>query len=225
MVFDYACWYCFIMNIEEFVVSLNKTKKLSEVKLKILRELWCNQDFPGDWVASSHLLEITNQKYFDRRIRELRDEHGVDLEQTVIDGEHSYRLVSAKIGQTNTRAYLSNSNKAKLFNAQQFTCQICGKICSGGSRGLQADHKVPLTRGGSNELENWQSLCSECNVAKRRSCQNCLEDCFSCELAFPEKVGFKITVKVNSKIYDAVNLKLRENKQWLVDLLSANLKL
>jgi len=62
--------------------------------------------------------------------------------------------------------------------------------------GLQADHKIPLSRGGSHDLSNWQPLCNECNVGKRRACAECEEDCRVCSWAFPEVVGITTAVSI-----------------------------
>ncbi|MFN9899172.1 MAG: HNH endonuclease, partial [bacterium] len=63
------------MEFSEYINQLSGGRKISAVKLKILITLWeSSQEFPKAWVTSDHLLEITGQKYFDRRARELRDE-------------------------------------------------------------------------------------------------------------------------------------------------------
>ena len=103
------------------------------------------------------------------------------------------------IGKKNTRHYLSSNQKKELFLKQGFTCQICGKNDRPGQRGIQADHKIPLLRGGSNDSENWQTLCNECNVAKRRSCQNCSIDCKTCFWAFPNNTTLPITLFFSKK--------------------------
>lgn len=176
------------MKFEEYIASVPHS--LSEVKLKILKTLWeAGDGFPRPWVKSTLLLKITKQKYFDRRTRELRDEQGIDIETKQIDGQHCYRLVSAKMQKANPRQYLSASQKAALFETAKNTCQVCGKKCAGGVRGLQADHKVPLVRGGSQDIGNWQTICNECNVVKRRVCEGCDADCNTCPWAFPEKFG------------------------------------
>ncbi|MCP4130899.1 MAG: hypothetical protein GY754_07940 [bacterium] len=62
--------------------NTNKKHTLSKVKqliLKMLKE--------KEWVSSKDLLEATQQKYFDRRIRELRDELGYDIIIEFISGE------------------------------------------------------------------------------------------------------------------------------------------
>lgn len=42
-----------------------------------------------------------------------------------------------------------------------FYCQTCGT-----THRLTVDHKIPLARGGTNDLENLQLLCWSCNSRK-----------------------------------------------------------
>lgn len=129
------------MNFKEFAAQ--SKRNLSPVKQKILTALWdAGESFPKNWVKSSYLLKKTGQKYFDRRIRELRDETGFDIETMQVEGEHCYRLNSPLLTEAKPRQYLPASQKEKLFKDAEYTCQICGKKTQGGVRGLQADHKV-----------------------------------------------------------------------------------
>jgi hypothetical protein len=167
--------------------------KLSRVKVLILQRLWDEgDDFPRGWVSSSELLALTKQKYFDRRVRELRDEAGCDIETTRRGGEHVYRLHSEAVTVPNPRGYLSTPQKQSLFEANNFRCAVCSSVFAPGIRGLQADHRVPLMRGGKHAIENWQPLCVGCNVAKRRACTGCQLDCAQCPWAFPERVGRRV---------------------------------
>ena len=188
---------------------------LSEVKRKVLEALWGKGDsFPKDWIQSSALLKITNQKYFDRRIRELRDQQGCDIETKHIDGHHCYRLNSASLKSSNPRFYLNATDKKKLFSTAESKCQVCGVKMEAGVRGLQADHKVPLIRGGTHGTSNWQALCNECNVAKRRACQGCTDDCLVCPWAFPDKSGAPVAVRLNRANFDFVRLKSAGDPTW-----------
>lgn len=191
---------------------------VSEVKRTILRELWGsdNTPFPKPWVQSSHLLKLTGQKYFDRRIRELRDEHGCDIETGTISGEHCYRFKSSTINAANPRYYLTEAEKRSLFQRFSYTCQICGKRTAAGARGLQADHKMPLIRGGNHSISNWQPICVECNVGKRGACEGCKDECRKCPWAFPEIVGRTTLVRLTPKLLGALYEKC-ENSQAKVE--------
>lgn len=201
--------------------AFSENLRLSEVKRKLLKELWgSNAEFPKPWIKSSILLKLTNQKYFDRRLRELRDSEGLDIESKFIDGEHCWRLNSSSIAQTTNRTYLTAAQKTSLFNLAKNKCAVCGKIAESGVRGLQADHKIPLFKGGGSELGNWQPLCNECNVAKRGMCKNCTLDCVECAWAYPEKTGFNFVIKMPAELkQDLVDKKtsLSELEAFLIE--------
>jgi 5-methylcytosine-specific restriction endonuclease McrA len=191
------------MRFEEYLESLPIGMKLSKVKLTILHRLWGDKKdgFPKPWVSSAELLKITGQKYFDRRTRELRDQIGCDIESTYQESltGHAWRINSPHLTTPQDRKYLTQSQKIKLFESNNYCCSTCGINIEPGVRGLQADHRIPLSRGGSNSLENWQPICNNCNVGKRRACESCLIDCNSCSWAFPEVVGVKTIISINQK--------------------------
>jgi 5-methylcytosine-specific restriction endonuclease McrA len=175
---------------------------LSEVKLSVLKALWdAGEEFPKNWMRSSVLLNLTKQKYFDRRIRELRDVCGCDIETEYHDGEHCYRIKSATLGNYKPRLYLSKSLKEKLYKMSDFSCSICKKPVLPGVRGLQADHREPLSRKtlikeDVSDLKNWQPICNECNVIKRRICAKCDDNCQECPWAYPEQHGMSIFINI-----------------------------
>jgi 5-methylcytosine-specific restriction endonuclease McrA len=189
-----------------FDIFLRGLGQQSAVKTLILKTLWGEdaQPFPKPWVSSAELLRITGQKYFDRRTRELRDQSGVSIENAQVGGQYAYRLLSPALGPTNPREYLSESEKVQLFAKYRNQCQICGKTAQGGIRGLQADHKVPLIRGGTKDVANWQPVCNHCNVGKRGACADCEDDCQLCPWAFPERVGHVSLVRLPPEIRDLI---------------------
>lgn len=180
---------------------------LSKVKDKLLRKLWASDGspFPKPWVTSSTLLALSGQKYFDRRIRELRDEYGCDIETHHINGEHCYRIVSHRMKPAKHRGYLSEADKKALFVKYKSQCQICGKKVKAGVRGLQVDHKIPLLRGGQNNPKNAQPICNECNVGKKTACKDCQDDCKKCPWAFPERVGKISLFRLPPNILDSLH--------------------
>lgn len=48
-----------------------------------------------------------------------------------------------------------------LFERDENACRFCGS-----TENLEADHIIPLARGGANELDNLQILCRSCNRRK-----------------------------------------------------------
>lgn len=176
------------INITNYFLLL---PKIGETKKNIISILWgCDSpSFPKEWVDSNHLLQQVGFKNFDRRIRELKSNIGCDIESRNSQGCHQYRLKSPNILKSNTRKNVTKTQKNQLFKENKYKCNVCSKICPSGSVGLQADHKVPLSRGGENNITNYQPLCNHCNAIKRSACAGCLEDCQNCHWAFPEKTG------------------------------------
>lgn len=206
------------MRFAEYKQSLGND--LSDVKSAILERLWNEgKSFPRGWVKSSTLLALTKQKYFDRRVRELRDELGCDIETGTVAGEHAYRLLSARLNVSNPRAYLSGTQKRQLFEAAKHKCSVCGRQFAAGVRGLQADHKIPLKRGGSHEDLNWQPLCVECNVGKRRACAGCELNCKQCPWAFPEKVGRRVMLTLPADIESAAQEQAARSGKSVIQVL------
>jgi len=179
------------MSPVSFESYLQKLPKLNKVQEKILYTLWVSdiETFPKPWVDSIDLLQITEQKNFDRRIRDLKSQIGCDIESGRDKRTSQYRLRSLDILPVTIRGNIQKSKKLELFRKHKYKCNVCGKLTPSGSLGLQADHKIPISRGGDNGNSNWQPLCNHCNAIKRSACAGCKEDCLSCHWAFPEKTG------------------------------------
>lgn len=53
-----------------------------------------------------------------------------------------------------------------VFQRDAFTCQYCGR--SAPKVQLHADHRISRANGGSDEMDNLVTACSECNYGKGR---------------------------------------------------------
>jgi len=65
------------------------------------------------------------------------------------------------------RTSLSVRTRYQVLKRDLYRCRICGKT----GVELEVDHVVPVARGGSDEMENLQTLCAPCNRGKRDSLQ------------------------------------------------------
>lgn len=63
------------------------------------------------------------------------------------------------------RKSLSHKHRYMIFERDNFTCQYCGRKAPDVQ--LEADHIVPVSKGGSNKPENLITACWECNRGKR----------------------------------------------------------
>lgn len=52
----------------------------------------------------------------------------------------------------------------EVFHRDGYHCRECG--ASNIETSLEVDHIIPVSQGGTDELENLQTLCRECNQAK-----------------------------------------------------------
>jgi len=108
---------------------------------------------------------------------------------------------------------LSDTMKYEVLKRAKLRCELCG--ISNEFRPLEVDHILPRSHGGTDTLENLQSLCYSCNAMKgnrddtkfgaiRRSYDDREQDCLFCqvkekdiivenELAFGIMDGFPVT--------------------------------
>lgn len=62
------------------------------------------------------------------------------------------------------RYKVTNKIRFEIFNRDNFTCRYCGR--SSPQVQLEVDHVHPIALGGSNELSNLATACTECNSGK-----------------------------------------------------------
>jgi HNH endonuclease len=58
--------------------------------------------------------------------------------------------------------YIPNPLRARVIVRDGGRCRRCGNACQ-----LEVDHITPLSRGGSSEEDNLQTLCRRCNRRKQ----------------------------------------------------------
>jgi HNH endonuclease len=165
----------------------------------LLEELWpVNHGIPGPLVKedelraaidrfrlNKHIGTESYKPYVDvfRRLRELQGEEGI----TGIGKEgRTYQLINLSLSDKRIpRIKLSDLGWQQILENYQHRCPVCSR--SEPEVRFQQDHKIPRTRGGGNELTNWQPLCDECNNFKSTSCRGCQLECEKCSWAFPDR--------------------------------------
>ena len=63
------------------------------------------------------------------------------------------------------RTRIPRGMRHEVFKRDNYTCVECGARKSDGAT-LHVDHKIPVSKGGTDELDNLQTLCSDCNLNK-----------------------------------------------------------
>ena len=65
-----------------------------------------------------------------------------------------------------TRVPVPSSLRVQVFERDNYRCCMCGASARDGITQLELDHIHPVSKGGTNELRNLQTLCRHCNSGK-----------------------------------------------------------
>ncbi len=126
----------------------------------------------GRVLNSGTLREVAGTSEWGRRVRELRNEEGMNIvthndRSDLKPGE--YLLVDIKPLPAFERD-ISKEVRAFVLDRNGFTCQMCGAAAgephlydAGRKTRLHIGHIIDKTMGGSDEPSNLRAICSVCN--------------------------------------------------------------
>jgi 5-methylcytosine-specific restriction endonuclease McrA len=139
--------------------------RLSYQARAFYRLLYEHRDTPMTAVEMrEHLgLDMSQQEQIQRRRRELN--RYFEIERTRRGRDTLYRLVALKPRLTGADAGISERDRAAVL--KHGLCAMCGRSPLQDGVRLQVDHKIPKEWGGTDDLENLQPLCEECNRGKK----------------------------------------------------------
>jgi len=66
-----------------------------------------------------------------------------------------------------TQRKISLSKRFDVFKKDNYSCCICGRNNESHDVILEVDHIIPISKGGTDDLINLQTLCFECNRGKK----------------------------------------------------------
>ena len=69
------------------------------------------------------------------------------------------------ISKIRKRTNIPRGLRHEVFKRDKYTCKECGAKKSEGAT-LHIDHIIPISKGGTDELSNLQTLCADCNLNK-----------------------------------------------------------
>lgn len=112
-----------------------------------------------DWKFNSHLLG----KPLTEFVEDL--DHQRQLGEIRIKRIKVILLHNKKTKPKRKRTNIPRGMRHEVFKRDNYTCVECGASKDDGAT-LHVDHKVPVSKGGTDELSNLQTLCSDCNLNK-----------------------------------------------------------
>jgi 5-methylcytosine-specific restriction endonuclease McrA len=126
----------------------------------------------GRVLDSNTLREVAGTSEWARRVRELRNEEGLNIithndRADLKPGE--YLLTDLKIRPAFERG-ISKETRAFVLDRNGFTCQMCGAAAGephpydqGRKTRLHIGHIIDKSMGGTDEQGNLRAICSVCN--------------------------------------------------------------
>lgn len=108
-------------------------------------------------------LQPGEQGQLDRRKRDLYDFYEIER---VRDGNRHLYIYRRELAEPRSRS-ISNTDRAAVLTHANGRCALCGQDRDKHGIALVVDHRVPKDWGGSNDRENLQALCEECNAGKK----------------------------------------------------------
>lgn len=102
------------------------------------------------------------QEHLNRRMRELYREFKIERKQV---GRTTTYELKGRLAEPRATGQISKTKRAYVLRNQR--CEQCGRTPREHHVVLHIDHKVPKSWGGTDETENLQALCSECNEGKK----------------------------------------------------------
>jgi 5-methylcytosine-specific restriction endonuclease McrA len=129
----------------------------------------------GRIVTTHQISKVAEIRDYQRRIRELRDEEGMQI-RSHIDRHDlrpgQYLLESLERVPVVGRG-ISPQLRAEILERNGYTCQLCGAGAGDSDPfnpnrkvRLHIDHIIPISQGGTNDKDNLRVLCSACNQGR-----------------------------------------------------------
>jgi hypothetical protein len=72
--------------------------------------------------------------------------------------------LAAVVGRADGRTPIPKATRFAVLMRDGFTCEYCGR--SAPTVQLHVDHRTPVSRGGSDAVDNLTTACADCNLGK-----------------------------------------------------------
>jgi CRISPR/Cas system Type II protein with McrA/HNH and RuvC-like nuclease domain len=99
---------------------------------------------PTFWLDDRQIMQLSDEDFCQFFHNYVRDPENIFYE----DARYEWDLIREKV-------------RKQVFERDEPVCKSCGSRDM-----LEVDHIIPISRGGSNQLDNLQILCKTCNIKK-----------------------------------------------------------
>ena len=129
----------------------------------------------GKVVTTRQIREVAEISDYQRRIRELRDEEGMQIKSHVDrhDLKPGEYILEALDRLPAIERSISPQLRNEILERNGYTCQLCGAgpgdpdpFNPGRKVRLHIDHIIPISQGGTDDKSNLRVLCSTCNQGR-----------------------------------------------------------
>lgn len=142
-----------------FGIFDTKTKRLlNTAPEKFINDFIAISIIKGHFMANKgYELEILPSYKFDYNLYESKD--------------HEIEVKSTKMTISKTNRVIPLGIRYKILERDKGECKLCGKNPERNGVILHIDHILPYSLGGLTEMDNLQTLCSDCNIGKSNKFQ------------------------------------------------------
>lgn len=117
-----------------------------------------------------HMSAKSNKSYGDGYLYFLSTAFADILHYSNIDTSknaefNGFKLVTKYLKALQPKRYISPKKRHMVFERDNFRCIDCGASPDIGAV-LEVDHTIPISKGGTNEMDNLRTLCLNCNRGK-----------------------------------------------------------
>ena len=147
----------------------NKLNKNTEIKYKKCKS--CREIFPETRDYFGNYKNVRNGQIiigFRNKCRKCMAKHTAEYDKKNPKNAKARAMRRKKLINA-ASGIISNSDLKKIRNTLSDSCRYCNEPLNGKG---DIEHLTPISRGGSNNLNNITLSCSKCNLAKTKKTHN-----------------------------------------------------
>lgn len=178
----------FDYEIDENIISLKEFKEIEDIECKKLiiyfypqiKYIISNSYF--HYFSFDFLLETIQEieggdelkEYIDKNNKKYKEEYLKNKKQEELEAvnyEKNLKLKdNKKDKKKDSKKYKRKAIPAGLryevLHRDKYRCVVCGRNVKDDGVKLHVDHIVPVSRGGTNDINNLRTLCEDCNLGR-----------------------------------------------------------